>query len=110
MTKPYKLKTLINALSHDFIFKKLSPLDHLTYNTKITQAADFKAGGAGPTAKRVWLAQVRRSGRLDRQLRHRHLRRHGVTGPQAAHAAAVLSVGAHLLNGDQVRNGSLSIY
>lgn len=53
---------------------------------------------AGLTTVRIRLAEVRRGGRLNGQLRHRYLTRHRVSATQTAHAAAVFSVRAHLEN------------
>lgn len=58
-------------------------------------------GGGVLTAVGVGLAEVRRGGRLNWQLRHRHLTRHRVSCAQTAYAAAIFSVRAHLWNREQ---------
>lgn len=59
----------------------------------------------GLTTVRVRLAEVRRGGWLNRQLRHRHLTPHRMSSTQTAHAAAVFSVRAHLENREERREG-----
>ena len=57
----------------------------------------------GLTTVGVGLVEVRRGGRLNGQLRPRHLTRHRVTATQSAHATAVFSVRAHLERGERER-------
>lgn len=59
----------------------------------------------GLTTVRVRLAEVRRGGWLNRQLRYRHLTPHRMSSTQTAHTAAVFSVRAHLENREERREG-----